>query len=204
MEKSTPRRLKAWPTYLTAAKGGKAIDRIKERAEADGNDCWIWQGTVNERGYGTLSFGGTTLFAHRLSYVAFRGEFDPSFDVDHLCRVTKCVNPEHLEPVTHLENMRRGSIAQAATCKRGHTFGEERDAQGKRMCATCRSDYERPSRPRKSRAKVGPRYCNKGHDLSEARYVSPKGESRCRVCNNAQNAERNRLRRAALRLGVNA
>lgn len=67
--------------------------------------CWIWRGHINRRtGYGSR---GKRL-AHRLLYEAAKGPIPAGMDVDHLCRVRSCVNPDHLEPVTRGENIRRG------------------------------------------------------------------------------------------------
>jgi hypothetical protein len=66
-----------------------------------------------KEGYGHISFAsfGTTL-AHRAFYEAHRGAITER-DLDHLCRVRRCVNPDHLEPVSHRENIIRGIRARA-------------------------------------------------------------------------------------------
>ena len=74
--------------------------------------CWIWQpkGGGNH-GYGQLSrtVGGRqiTLLAHRFSYETFVGPIPEGLQIDHLCSTRRCVNPDHLEPVTQQENLRR-------------------------------------------------------------------------------------------------
>ena len=52
-------------------------------------------------------------YAHRLAYVKAKGAIPEGLTIDHLCRVRNCVNPEHLEAVTFLENIRRQKIRNA-------------------------------------------------------------------------------------------
>lgn len=74
--------------------------------------CWIWDRGVNNGGYGTLSVDGRKgVMAHRYYYERVKDKIPAGFVLDHLCRNRRCVNPEHLEPVPHVENCRRGSTA---------------------------------------------------------------------------------------------
>lgn len=70
--------------------------------------CWVWQGSVNNRGYGRV---GKDL-AHRRFYTKKHGEIADGMVVDHLCRTRRCVNPDHMEIVTVAENNRRGNLAK--------------------------------------------------------------------------------------------
>jgi hypothetical protein len=74
-------------------------------------ECWEWDRFRVARGYGR--FGGAVV-AHRWVYERFIGKVPDGLELDHLCRNTSCVNPAHLEPVTHAENMRR-SVHQKVT-----------------------------------------------------------------------------------------
>lgn len=73
--------------------------------------CWVWSGAVDRYGYGMLKVktlhGDRTTGAHRASWVVHRGVVSPTLTIDHLCRLKTCVNPDHLEPVTNAENIRR-------------------------------------------------------------------------------------------------
>lgn len=77
------------------------------------DDCWEWQGCINDSGYGTIHFRGKSHGAHRVAYHLTHGEIPNDVELDHLCRNRRCCNPRHLEPISHDENMRRVRVAQA-------------------------------------------------------------------------------------------
>ncbi len=114
--------------------------------------CWIWMGHLNGGGYGTFRFGRTNL-AHRAAYEIFRGPIPAGLEPDHLCRVRCCVNPRHLELVTHLVNIRRGIGGRTSAarerakthCPRGHKYNAENTfvTQGGRKCRACRKLFDR-------------------------------------------------------------
>lgn len=90
--------------------------------------CWLWTGSANELGYGWFSYHGTAEKAHRVAYTLFVGPPPVGLDLDHLCATPSCVNPRHLEPVTHKENMRRGKrnitsqCSSRTVCPKGHAY----------------------------------------------------------------------------------
>lgn len=71
--------------------------------------CWIWQRDWNDRGYGLVT-GMDSRLAHRAYWIKKNGPVPTGKELDHLCRVRPCVRPDHLEPVTHKENVVRGSL----------------------------------------------------------------------------------------------
>ena len=72
--------------------------------------CWNWTGTLIAKGYGVAWNGVRKVVAHRLCYERAKGPIPSGMQLDHLCRNRRCVNPDHLEPVTNAENCHRGSM----------------------------------------------------------------------------------------------
>lgn len=107
--------------------------------------CWIWTGYRSARGYGRLSIGGQTYLAHNVAYEIVVGLPISGLEPDHLCRVTSCVNPAHIEHVTHQENTRRGFAVKIA-CPVGHPYDDVNtyvDPEGHRRCRACARERDR-------------------------------------------------------------
>lgn len=114
-DERTPRR----PGPDSTGIGSKAADwtpdfvrdKVRSSTVVDDNGCWIWQPKGGTSGYAQVvrRVPGTlrSVLMHRASYEAFVGPIPAGMQIDHLCNVTRCVNPQHLEPVTSAENNRR-------------------------------------------------------------------------------------------------
>ena len=124
--KPSPR---GWPT---------AIQRFLAKIEIT-DSCWIWTATKCAKGYGR--FNGTT--AHRFSYEHYKRPIPQHWQIDHLCKVTSCVNPEHLEAVTLEENLRRQHASNGIHCPMGHI---KTNVNGRLRCYDCQSIYKRNKR----------------------------------------------------------
>jgi hypothetical protein len=83
------------------------IERLLEKVIITG-ECWTWTGSIDENGYGRIHTDTTPRKSYRVLFEHVIGEVPEGLELDHLCRNRLCVNPFHLEPVTHRENMRRG------------------------------------------------------------------------------------------------
>jgi len=118
--------------------------------------CWLWLGTQTKH-YGSFYPGSTqpgsypTVYAHRYSYELHIGPIPLKHDIDHLCRTPLCVNPDHLEAVTHRVNLLRGETfaaryAAQTHCKHGHELKGANlvpDRRGRRLCRTCHNTRRR-------------------------------------------------------------
>lgn len=110
--------------------------------------CWEWTGAL-VRGYGRVNVQSlpsrrkVTALAHRVSYELLVGLIPDGLHLDHLCRNTRCVRPDHLEAVSQQENNRR---ARKTHCLRGHPFDEantyRRKDRNERMCRTCHRERQ--------------------------------------------------------------
>ena len=112
--------------------------------------CWLWTGPKYHNGYGQARGGRV----HRLMYEALVGPIPDGLELDHLCRIRECVNPEHLEPVTRAENARRARTRGEAIgrpCKRCgvDSWFRKRNSWN---CAECERIRER-NRSRRKRQK---------------------------------------------------
>lgn len=120
--------------------------------------CWLW--VANQQyGYGIVKFGRKQVLAHRLVYSLMKGGIPEGLTLDHLCRVRCCVNPAHLEPVTNVENIRRGmspfSVNGRKThCIHGHplTPGNLKKSRADgRVCLTCSRKHAMTSYARRKK-----------------------------------------------------
>lgn len=126
-------------------------DRFWPKVDAAG-PCWEWTACKNHLGYGQIGLGRRDQglgMAHRVAYELLVGPIPEGLELDHLCRNPSCVNPDHLEPVTHAENMRRAPYDAPASkrakthCLQGHPYSGENlyvNPKGSRECRACRKN----------------------------------------------------------------
>lgn len=115
-------------------------------------ECWEWS-AYRHRGYGifALSFG-RNVRAHVYAYQQLVGPIPKGLELDHLCRNKPCVNPLHLQPVTHAVNVSRGDagayLAARTHCPKGHAYDEKNTfvCAGRRRCRRCAREKRRAER----------------------------------------------------------
>ena len=136
------------------------IRRLLERVEVDPNTgCWLFKGTKNKSGYTVCYINKTHKCAHRLCYELLIGVVPKNLDLDHLCRIKNCINPNHLEPVTRSENIKRANKIRIS-CKFGHILNHEvRNKYGK--CKICDRNNKRNLRLDPIYRKNHNEYCKK-------------------------------------------
>lgn len=158
MQRSLSRGLRIW-------KAGKTmlLNEIQERnffAKLDVGDCWEWTGYRMPSGHGMLTLYNKGYLAHRVAWEHLVGPIPEGMQLDHLCRNPRCVNPDHLEPVTQQENIRRGAAGiksgwqqkSKTHCPQGHKYAGEnlfiRKRNGSRECRACMRARDRARRLR--------------------------------------------------------
>lgn len=123
-------------------------DRLARLYRVRSDGCWEWVGAIDRIGYSTVWYRGRVRRAHRVVYEVLRGA--PASELDHLCRFKACVNPDHLEPVTRSENLRR-HYSTITGCPQGHSYDEANTYMdgGKRRCRMCMREAQRRRRASK-------------------------------------------------------
>lgn len=123
-------------------------EKILSKIKKDKKGCWLWQAYIHPKTrYAQCWNGETNEGAHRTAYKVFRGEIPDGLDIDHLCRVRHCVNPDHLEAVTRRTNLLRGIgvtaiRAKQTHCKSGHPLSGKNliiRKNGTRKCRICKN-----------------------------------------------------------------
>ena len=106
----------------------KVSERFWSKVTKRGKDeCWLWTGSTNLKGYGVFRYKQRNYMAHRLTYELLVGSIPEALTLDHLCRNHPCTNPDHLEPISNKDNILRGMgraalNARKTHCLKGHPF----------------------------------------------------------------------------------
>lgn len=158
---------------MKAGYQGRLLERFTANYIPEPNSgCWLWIGSLTGTGYGGICTGrprvgkSTKEVAHRVAYKLFKGPIPEGLDLDHLCRVRSCVNPDHLEPVTRSENLKRGLggrlRVRPSHCVHGHELTDSNTvvvhnrALNKtfRICHECKLISNRKGKARKRQERL--------------------------------------------------
>lgn len=152
---------------------GTEVERFWRKVKIVDSGCWEWQAGLQSEGYGMFGletkrpYEHLTVLAHVWAFERYVKKTPAGLELDHLCRNPRCVNPLHLEPVTHRLNLLRGNHPTAVTvrtnrCCRGHLLTEDNvlrkpNARG-RYCRACKRIrdalyYQRKKQRRKNYGK---------------------------------------------------
>lgn len=155
--------------------------------------CWLWLGGVTNSGYGKV--GMPTRLAHRVAYELVVGPIPDGLQIDHLCRVRRCQNPAHMEPVTARENQRRSrsvsGLNMAKThCDAGHELSGDNlyvapagtAKAGSRKCRACAAKATRKHRTGDPEPAAPRTHCLKGHPYSGNELKGDSSGRRCAEC----------------------
>lgn len=157
---------------MSGATAAEWLTYLEAKSVTPRPDCMLWNGAVDRDGYGKTRCEGRDWAAHRLAWTLTNGEIPEGLTVDHLCRVRSCLNTEHMELVTHAENIRRKPKVVLA-----------------------------PTHPNvASRQALGTYMCNNGlHLMTEANVITygSNGRRLCAECKKATRARQQARRRAA-------
>ena len=158
----TPRTPPAPGTPGALAIRARLLERMTEEDRGHTSPCWISANRKLRDGYTQTSYLGRRWMTHRLSWLMHHGPIPEGLTLDHLCRQTDCLNPDHLEPVTSRTNTLRGQTVAAAKaaqveCINGHPLEganlyRRADRPNVRECRACRNEAARKHRERQRQA----------------------------------------------------
>lgn len=177
-------------------------ERFWKKVEKHEDGCWYWR-AHRVRGYGRINVSGKIRAAHVVAYEWYHGPIPPGMEIDHRCRHTDCVNPNHLEAVTHAENVRRGLRGRRheipQQCTNGHVLTrdslswiQERTSEENAFRWRCKACVrEKTQRYRDAMAEglrpvsEPPEYCANGHRLEGDNLYRHRSGWACVECRRA-------------------
>lgn len=185
---------KSWET-----RGMSLRERLLFRTTVMPSGCWYPDLHRDKDGYSNICVNKRTRHAHRVAYEVFKGAVPHGLELDHKCRNRPCINPDHLEPVTDLENQLRSPLTPAGktVCKHGHQDWVLYPKRGRgtvRVCGTCQREGWRKAHEKKRKHPIGGRViCKRGH--AAYAFDPVKKHRYCVACRLQQCAARNERRR---------
>ncbi len=118
------------------------LERILKHSMPEPNSgCWLWLGSLSPDGYGQFNGADKIHGAHQASFIAHKGPIPAGLEINHKCRVRCCVNPDHLEAITHAENVKLSQRKPGPTkshCVHGHQMAGHNLVHYKNNTVRCR------------------------------------------------------------------
>jgi len=162
--------------------------------------CHVWYGSIQKGGYGSISYKGKHMLAHRYVWEQTNGPIPSGLEIDHMCRVRSCCNADHLRVVTHKVNTTENSYSVGAKnkpkthCPSGHAYDASNtriNKAGSRVCCQCQRDHGRKSYAKRACPRIPPTHCPQGHEYdAENTYTRTNGVKSCRTCHRKCEARR--------------
>lgn len=93
--------------YITSLYSRKPLlERLKSKMEIHESGCHIFTGGKDRCGYGGMKVGKHRLGTHKIMYLLVKGDYDQeNLELMHTCDNPACMNPDHIVPGTHKENI---------------------------------------------------------------------------------------------------
>lgn len=137
--------------------GQELLDYIRSQCVITEEGCWLWVGPKNDKGYGKITYLGRKRSVHQITYALAIGTVLPGNELDHTCRRRECCAPDHVEEVTHKENVVRGALylvsrnryANTTHCPSKHPYAGDNlyvDKKGHRRCRACNREGKSKTR----------------------------------------------------------
>lgn len=145
------RRLIVYPQVAVGALWLTEQDEARFRAKValpDSNGCALWLKSTDSGGYGQFHLHRRTVKAHLVSWTLAYGDFPLGLEPDHLCNVRRCTAVDHLEWVTHAENVRRTGLRREFCVAGLHRWSDQKPVLrkgGGRECRLCKNANKRRS-----------------------------------------------------------
>lgn len=137
-------------TALAEFLDGRTVQGEVPAGRPDLGPCILWVKADDGKGYGVAWYDDKLRKAHTVAWELINGPVPSGLELDHLCRVTLCVNPAHTEPVTHAENLARGDSPSAVAHRTGRCVAGRHDLTGENIyvnpngrgieCRACRNE----------------------------------------------------------------
>jgi len=118
--------------------------RFERKIRKDGDNCWVWVGTVDNNEYGVFTIDKKKYLTHRFSLYLYKNfDLNSKNFVLHKCNNKLCVNPDHLYVGNHKDNMRDYSNS-ITHCIKGHEYTENNTYLylGAKQCRICHRNRE--------------------------------------------------------------